>query len=151
MYAPRPLRIASVWAMLAAGGRHTMTQTIAQTREFTVSGPDAAYDTRRLFEDAAYDWIDPSVCEEARLLISELVSAVILHSAPESIDVRVTPLGERGVRAEVTAPLGDGQQPVRVFRLIAGHRAQILDALADRWGLVHEVGAPYVWFELGSA
>jgi hypothetical protein len=136
--------------MLALGGRRFMTQPIEQTREFTVSGPDAAFETRRLFEDAAYDWIDPSVCDEARLLISELVSAVIAHSAPESIDVRVMPLGERGVRAEVAIPLGDGQQPVRVFRLIAGHRAQVLDALADRWGLVHVVGAPYVWFELGA-
>jgi hypothetical protein len=101
-----------------------MTQPIEQTREFTVSGPDTSFETRRLFEDAAYDWIDPSVCDEARLLVSELVSAVIVHSAPESIDVRLTPLGKRGVRAEVAAPLGDGLQPVRVFRLIAGHRAQ---------------------------
>jgi hypothetical protein len=138
-------------AMLALGGCHSMTQPIEQTREFTVSGPDAAFETRRLFEDAAYDWIDPSVCDEARLLISELVSAVIVHSAPASIAVRVAPVGARGVRAEVNVPLGDGLQPVRVFRLIAGHRAQLLDALADRWGLVHEVGAPYVWFELGSA
>jgi hypothetical protein len=142
--------MASVWAMLAVGGRHSMTQPIEQTREFTVGGPNAAFETRRLFEDAAYDWIDPTVCDEARLLISELVSAVIAHSAPESIDVRLAPLGQRGVRGEVNAPLGDGLQPVRVFRLIAGHRAQLLDALADRWGLVYDVGAPYVWFELGS-
>ena len=128
-----------------------MTQPIEQTREFSVSGPNAAFETRRLFEDAVFDWIDPTICDEARLLISELVSAVIAHSGPESIDIRLTPIGGRGVRAEVAIPLGDGQQPVRVFRLIAGYRAQLLDALADRWGLVHQVSAPYVWFELGSA
>ena len=94
--------------MVAVGGRHSMTQPIEQTREFTGSGPDAAFDTRRLFEDATYNWIDPAVCDEARLLISELVSAVIVHSAPKSIGVRLAPLGARGVRGEVSVPLADG-------------------------------------------
>jgi hypothetical protein len=138
--------------MLALGGRASMTHPIEQTREFTVSGPDAAFAARRMFEEAARDWLWRPIAAEARLLVSELVSAVVVqHGAPDSIDVRLARVGERGIRAEVATPLGDGLQPVRVFRLIAGHRAQVLDALADRWGLVNEAGSPYVWFELGGA
>jgi hypothetical protein len=122
---------------------------VTHAREFTVSGPKAAYSARRAVEEGAQGWLDPALLAGARLLVSEVVTAVaVQHGGPADIAVRLLPKGAGGIRAEIVIPI-DERPPVRAFRLVAGHRAQILDALADGWGLVREPGAPYVWFELG--
>jgi hypothetical protein len=125
---------------------------VEQTREFTVSGFDAAFAARRAFTEVAHDWLPAAVTAEARLLVSELVTAVALgHETPTPIDLRLIRIGERGVRGEIDIPPRVSRQSPRAFRLVAGHRAQILDAVADRWGIVNTGAAPYAWFELGRA
>jgi len=123
-----------------------------KAREFTVSGPRAPSETRASFDEVTAGWLPQPAAAQGRLLASELVTAVVLqHGAPSpaAITVRVSPLRREGVRVEVTIPRRVGQRSVSAFRLVAGYRAQILDAMATRWGLVHDVGEPYVWFELG--
>lgn len=124
---------------------------VEQAQQFTVSGPNAAFVAREMFDALDCDWLGPSGRPQARLLLSELVGAVVAQGAePGEIGVSIDRLGAHGVRAEVAIPVRAGRRPIRAFRLIAGHRAQVLDALADRWGVVHQPGSPYVWFELGA-
>jgi anti-sigma regulatory factor (Ser/Thr protein kinase) len=88
------------------------------------------------------------VLETAVLLTSELVTNAILR-ARSPIEVTISSPNER-VRIAVK---DDSEQlPTRQVgddELGGGHRLQVVEALADRWGTSRERASKTVWFELG--
>ena len=86
-----------------------------------------------------------------RLLVSELFTNAVKYGRPGDARVRLSlELGDTQVRAEV----GDhgpgftgGRVPMPGQDAESGRGLAFLDAIADRWGVVHE-GENCVWFEL---
>jgi len=111
-----------------------------------------AIDARREFSLLVRDWLPPTILSEARLLLHEVVSAIVLAQGPEStILVRVLQRGPRSVRVEVVAPHSAAfPRATRGLRLLTGLRRRVVNAAADRWGIVLDPLGPYVWFELGA-
>jgi hypothetical protein len=127
-----------------------MDRTEREVREFTVSGAYAAQAARSEFSSAAYDWLSPGVASEARLLIHEIVAAMALRQGLDAtVTVRLARLGPNAVRGEVAASRGGGIRPARALGLISGLRRELINSLTDRWGIVLDSLAPYVWFEIG--
>jgi len=115
------------------------------------SGPEAPCAARA----ALSRWLAPHVAarvlEDARLLVSELVSNSVQHAAVAAdapihvsaektggtVRVDVADLG-RDARVTPRSPRSDGR---------GGYGLCLVDALAARWGVTHEPGT-HVWFEL---
>lgn len=89
------------------------------------------------------EWAD-----DARLLISELVSNAVAHTASGRIDVGVR-VGDRSVRCEV---VDDDSEHLPSLRRWSGgergHGLRLVDAIADRWGHDAHPRGKVVWFEL---
>ena len=109
--------------------------------------PAAVGAARRCVEDALAG-APKRLVETASLLVSELATNAVCH-AGTAFDVGID-LGSCSVRVEVhdTGP-GD---PVRRTPSLAeanGRGLQIVDLLADEWGVVHHGGASKAtWFTL---
>jgi anti-sigma regulatory factor (Ser/Thr protein kinase) len=91
----------------------------------------------------------PSLHEDARLLVSELVTNSVRHAGqPAGAPVRVRAAAANGVvRVEVE---DDGQRPVRRRTRegrTGGFGLELVEQLAARWGVSHANGT-CVWFEL---
>jgi PAS domain S-box-containing protein len=101
---------------------------------------------RRLLADAGRD----DLVEPAQLLVSEVVTNALVHSAtPIDVSMAATP---EGVLVEV----GDGSQHIPQPRRYAptantGRGLALLDSTADAWGVVPGVRGKTVWFQLSSA
>jgi PAS domain S-box-containing protein len=100
---------------------------------------------RRLLTDAGRD----DLVEPAQLLVSEVVTNALVHSAtPIDVSVAAT---EDGVLVEI----GDGSQHVPRPRHYAptastGRGLALLDQTADAWGVVPGIRGKTVWFQLSS-
>jgi len=83
------------------------------------------------------------------LLTSELITNAVRHADSGSIGLSCHMSG-RTIRVEVSDE-GPGFEPGRRRRVEAGRRdgwgLQIVDELADRWGVSGQAGAR-VWFEI---
>lgn len=102
-------------------------------------------------------YLDPSVAENAELLVSELVTNSVRHGrlpAEASIEFSVRASAET-LMVEV-ADAGRGFDHDGVFRprAVAGAEAAsgwglfLVDRIADRWGAAQVDGETRVWFEL---
>ena len=112
--------------------------------------PDSAAEARRALGEVA-DHLSPRRLEDARLLVSELVTNAIRHAGLDEDDVirLVVVSGDRALRIEVCDP-GPGfdmseptPEPVRP----SGWGLYLVRELADRWG-VERNELTRVWFEL---
>ena len=86
--------------------------------------------------------------EIVELLAASLVTNAVRHSGmsePDVVEVAVYRNDVRTVRIEVT-DIGPGFAPASVSH--RGFGLQVLDFLASRWGVDHELGRTTVWFEL---
>jgi anti-sigma regulatory factor (Ser/Thr protein kinase) len=86
--------------------------------------------------------------EIVELLAASLVTNAVRHSGmsePDVVEVAVYRNDARAVRIEVT-DIGPGFAPASVSH--RGFGLQVLDLLASRWGVDHELGRTTVWFEL---
>jgi anti-sigma regulatory factor (Ser/Thr protein kinase) len=98
--------------------------------------------------------VDPESFDNVRLLVSELVTNSVRHSAPETpapIELSVVAAPHR-VRAEV-ADGGAGFAPSARTEDdddASGWGLHLLERLSDRWG-VEQNGRTVVWFELEAA
>lgn len=103
---------------------------------------------RRLVAQLLAAWSAESFCDDALLLVSELVTNVVRHvSGQVALTVEVA-LSEPGLRIAVIdsspvlpAPVLHGPQ--------GGHGIRLVAALADRWGSELHADGKRVWFELG--
>jgi anti-sigma regulatory factor (Ser/Thr protein kinase) len=87
--------------------------------------------------------------ETLRLLVTELVTNSIRHTAAESIVVRIL-VGSSVVWTEVT-DAGPGFDPDGAGVPGADHTGWglfLVERLAERWGVNQDVDGTKVWFEL---
>jgi anti-sigma regulatory factor (Ser/Thr protein kinase) len=112
--------------------------------------PDSAAVARRALNDIS-DRLTPRRLEDARLLVSELVTNAIRHAGLGSADVikLVVVAGEHTLRIEVCDP-GSGfelVEPVPDPARPSGWGLYLVRELSDRWGMDRD-DQTRVWFEL---
>jgi len=112
--------------------------------------PDSAAEARRALEAMA-GRLAPRRLEDARLLVSELVTNAIRHAELEAEDTITLVLEAREelLRIEVCDP-GPGfelREPVPDPSRPSGWGLYLVRELADRWGVELD-GQTRVWFEL---
>jgi anti-sigma regulatory factor (Ser/Thr protein kinase) len=112
--------------------------------------PDSAAEARRALGEVS-DHLSPRRLEDARLLVSELVTNAIRHAGLGADDLirLVVVTGDHGLRIEVCDP-GTGFEPHEPEPDPAqpsGWGLYLVRELSDRWGVErdHETR---VWFEL---
>lgn len=96
-------------------------------------------------------WDRPDLIEDAELLVSELVTNVMRHTAALSASVGIVAHDDT-IRVEVTDP-----SPSPLVRCAepdlneaGGLGLGIVDAIATRWGVVRAASGKTVWFELSQ-
>ena len=112
--------------------------------------PDSAAEARRALGEVS-DHLTPRRLEDARLLVSELVTNAIRHAGLGDSDVikLVVVTGDRVLRIEVCDPgpgfdVGEPEpDPARP----SGWGLYLVRELSDRWG-VERAEQTRVWFEL---
>lgn len=114
---------------------------------------EAARLARSALESVAAGCTRPEVLEDARLLISEIVTNSVRHGHPPP-DAHIhlsLSLSEEKLRAEVSDE-GPGFSPEKIKRSpeqIGGWGLGIVQEVADRWG-VDKNGEVCVWFEIDA-
>jgi anti-sigma regulatory factor (Ser/Thr protein kinase) len=94
-------------------------------------------------------WGLDSLCDDARLIVSELVSNAVRHAGTD-IDLTIRAL-EHGVRMEVSDGSTKDVQPRTATFLDEGGRGlQLVDALASHHGVRMRAGGKTVWVELDT-
>jgi anti-sigma regulatory factor (Ser/Thr protein kinase) len=115
------------------------------------SGPEAAATARSAIAELRAD-LDPPLVETLRLLVTELVTNSVRHTAADSVTLSVA-IGKSAVLTEV-ADTGPGFDPQCVEHSAdedTGWGLFLVQRLADRWGVRHEGPNKRVWFELRRA
>jgi anti-sigma regulatory factor (Ser/Thr protein kinase) len=112
--------------------------------------PDSAAEARKALGEVS-DHLSPRRLEDARLLVSELVTNAIRHAGLEDDDVirLVVMTGDRALRIEVCDP-GQGfevAEPLPDPARPSGWGLYLVRELSDRWG-VERNEETRVWFEL---
>ena len=112
--------------------------------------PDSAAEARRALGEVS-DHLSPRRLEDARLLVSELVTNAIRHAGLDADDVirLVVVTGDRALRIEVCDP-GTGfevAEPQPDPARPSGWGLYLVRELSDRWG-VERNEETRVWFEL---
>ena len=128
------------------------------TLQATVDLPPVARSAaaaRRLVAQVLEAWAAESFCEDATLLVSELVTNVVRHVAgPLSmrVEVALSDGGSAGPGLRVAVVDSSAVPPVVGARgPHGGHGLGLVVALADRWGSEEHGAGKRVWFELGRA
>ena len=91
--------------------------------------------------------LEPDTLEDARLLVSELVSNSVLHGRGETIRLILDRPAPDHLRCEVIDD-GHGFLPLArpADQEIGGWGLHLVEKLADTWGV--REGSTHVWFEL---
>ena len=115
--------------------------------------PDSAAEARRALGEVS-DHLSPRRLEDARLLVSELVTNAIRHAGLDADDVikLVVVTGDRALRIEVCDP-GRGfelSEPEPDPERPSGWGLYLVRELSDRWGMERSEETR-VWFELDRA
>jgi anti-sigma regulatory factor (Ser/Thr protein kinase) len=114
-------------------------------------GPEAAAEARRAIGELRAD-LDPPLMETLRLLVTELVTNSVRHTAADSVTLRVA-VGRSAVLTEV-ADTGPGFEPECVEQAgdeDTGWGLFLVQRLAQSWGVKHDGPSKRVWFELRRA
>ena len=112
------------------------------------SGSEAAAEARRAIAGLRAD-LDPPLLETLRLLVTELVTNSVRHTAADSLTLRVA-IGKSAVLTEV-ADSGPGFDPECVERAgddNTGWGLFLVQRLANSWGVKHDGPSKRVWFKL---
>ena len=115
------------------------------------SGPEAAVSARGAISKLRGD-LDPPLIETLRLLVTELITNSVRHTAADSLTLSVA-IGKSAVLTEV-ADTGPGFDPGSVEHSgddSTGWGLFLVERLADRWGVRHDGPCKRVWFELRRA
>jgi anti-sigma regulatory factor (Ser/Thr protein kinase) len=113
--------------------------------------PEAAAEARRAIAQLRAD-LDPPLMETLRLLVTELITNSVRHTAADCVTLKVA-VGKSAVLTEV-ADTGPGLDPECVERAGAddtGWGLFLVQRLATAWGVKHDGPAKRVWFELRRA
>ena len=125
----------------------TLTATV-DLRPVPASVPVA----RHLVLDLLGAWRAPHDAGDAALLVTELVANVVDHVAGGASFTLEVALAEDWLRISVAD--GSALRPVvREFEVAArrGRGMQLVEGIADRWGVEDHTDGKRVWFELAAA
>jgi len=112
------------------------------------AGKTAASTARTLVSGALAAEVEPPLLEDARLLVSELVTNSVLHAGVEEGDELTLEVGVDDVLRISVSDEGSGfTSDAAKNEDIGGWGLLLVDRLADRWGIVHD-DATRVWFEI---
>jgi anti-sigma regulatory factor (Ser/Thr protein kinase) len=114
-------------------------------------GPGAAAEARRAIAGLRAD-LDPPLMETLRLLVTELVTNSVRHTAADTVTLKVA-IGKAAVLTEV-ADTGPGIDPECVEQAgddNTGWGLFLVQRLANSWGVKHDGPSKRVWFELRRA
>lgn len=103
---------------------------------------------RRMVDELDGTVVDPQCAEQARLLISEVVSNAVRHGDGESIRVLLDAAQGGELRCEVMDE-GHGFVPKardKPSMVEGGWGLHLVETLSRRWGV--REGSTHVWFEL---
>ena len=112
------------------------------------SGPEAAASARQAISRLQAD-LDPPLIETLRLLVTELITNSVRHTAADSLTLSVA-IGKSSVVTEV-ADTGPGFDPQCVKKAGEGDTGWglfLVQRLASSWGVTHDGPSKRVWFEL---
>jgi anti-sigma regulatory factor (Ser/Thr protein kinase) len=115
--------------------------------ESVVSLPRSA-DAPRQARHLVRDLVAPERAEDAKLLVSELVTNAVKYG-PEDESIRLIIQADGAHTRFTVHDLGRGPLPAMRAEddgAPGGHGLRLVDTLADRWGV--ERGSTRVWFEL---
>jgi anti-sigma regulatory factor (Ser/Thr protein kinase) len=122
-----------------------------RTQRFELQGGENAPHAARRAVDSIAGRIAPTVHDDVRLLVSELVANSVLHAPVDSDNslTLVLSLSERRLRVEVhDAGHGfDASLPALDAPSKSGNGLRLVEQLADRWGVGREPRT-CVWFEV---
>lgn len=107
---------------------------------------------RHVTLDVLRSWGSPHDLDDAALLVSELVSNVVDHAHAETALTLELSLAGDWLRISVA----DGSAVRPVVRELQkdrprGRGLQLVEAIADRWGVEDHHGGKRIWFELTPA
>jgi anti-sigma regulatory factor (Ser/Thr protein kinase) len=114
-------------------------------------GPEAGAEARRAIAKLRAD-LDPPLLETLRLLVTEVVTNSVRHTAADSVTLRVA-IGRSAVLTEVadTGPGFDRECVDQSADENTGWGLFLVERLADKWGVKHDGPSKRVWFELRRA
>jgi anti-sigma regulatory factor (Ser/Thr protein kinase) len=119
-------------------------------RTLDIARDDRAPLTARRALDAMAPGADELLLEDARLLVTELVSNSVRHGAGDSVRLIVDMPTQDRLRCEVIDE-GSGFLPVArtgTSEEAGGWGLHLVETLSDSWGV--REGSTHVWFELAS-
>ncbi|MFF0568277.1 ATP-binding protein [Streptomyces sp. NPDC004041] len=110
---------------------------------------ESARRARMLTQTAMHSWGLASLAEDGKLIVSELVSNVIVHTRCHLTRVAITRVGDDTVRIAVadTSPLAPAISTSEDDSG-SGRGLFLVDALSDRWGYDLHPASKVVWAEL---
>ncbi len=123
---------------------------IQGVRTITLSGDtDSVPAARRFLADELWGRVEEDVLDTASLLVSEVVTNSVLHARTET-SVQLSWNGS-GVVVEVSdhSPLRPGRRP-HSAESITGRGLDLVEGLADDYGLILRAVGKTVWFTLGD-
>lgn len=112
--------------------------------------PRSAARARHLVLTACARWSAGRVCDDAELVVTELVANAVRHAGTE-ITVRLAAVDDRpgGIRAEVSDGSSRPVRPRRAASLEESGRGLLLvDMLANTWGADANAAGKTIWAEL---
>ena len=111
--------------------------------------PESAAKARTFVERTLRDWGCCEMVDDARVVVTELVSNVVRHAGTEfALDVDLVADGDR-VRIDVIDH-ADGEVLLRApdpSTDVGGRGLRLVDELAERWGVVRQRDGKRVWAE----
>jgi anti-sigma regulatory factor (Ser/Thr protein kinase) len=115
------------------------------------SGPEAAAEARRAIAQLRAD-LDPPLQETLRLLVTELITNSVRHTAADELTLRVA-IGKSAVLTEVAddGPSFDEECVKHAGDADTGWGLFLVQRLAQSWGVKRDGPTKRVWFELRRA
>ena len=105
---------------------------------------------RRVVAGLLAAWAAEAYCDDAALLVSELVTNVVRHvpgDDPLTLEMHLSAPGLRVAVVDRSAT----RPAVRAQSADGGHGMWLVSRMADRWGSEKHADGKRVWFELGAA
>jgi anti-sigma regulatory factor (Ser/Thr protein kinase) len=124
-----------------------LTDPVELTLPRDTAAPSLA---RRFVEDVSCNVHNASVLDEAKLLVSELVTNAVEHGAPP-VTVKIECDGSEGLKVCVSDRSRDPLEPRNAGPLDEGGRGlTLVELISSEWGVEPSDGGKEVWFSIKS-